>query len=77
MPKNQGEVFDKRRPSETGPPTPYLASWGLSNILILPNPRPTNRQTYAEEAITPILRNPDHRNIPGDTHKTPGEGSKV
>lgn len=72
--ENQGEVFDKGRSSETVPPTPYPASWGLLNILILPNARPTNGQGPVQEAITHTLRNLNHRNSPGDTCKTQERG---
>lgn len=72
--ENQGEVFDMRPSSETVPPMPYLASWELLTILILPNAKQTNKQikqSPAQEA-THTLRNLDHRNSPECTCKTHG-----
>lgn len=67
--ENQGEVFDTRPSSETVPPMPYLASWGLLSILILPNAEP-KKQSPAQEGTTHTLRNLDYRNRPGHTCKT-------
>lgn len=47
--ENQGEVFDTRPSSETVPPMPYLASWGLLSILLLPSAEPKNRALLKKE----------------------------
>lgn len=56
---------------------PYLASWELLSIFILPNAEQKNtqqqtKQSPAQEATTHTLRNLDHRNSPGHTGKTHG-----